>query len=84
MSDLRDMINETHGTAADTLRKALGRAEEEDWHGVLVLALAGDLGARFLKSANLNDMECGGLIRWGTLLTDDAMMEDLTEPEEAL
>ena len=81
---LRDEINETSGTAADTLSKALVRAEEEDWRGVLVLALSGDNGSRFLKSAGLNDMEVVGLFRWASLLAEDRTLEDLTEPEEAL
>ena len=81
---LRDEINETSGTAADTLSKALVRAEEEDWRGVLVLALSGDNGSRFLKSAGLNDMEVVGLLRWASLLAEDRTLEDLTEPEEAL
>ncbi len=81
---LRDEINDTSGTAADTLGKALRRAEEESWRGVLVLALAGDNGSRFLKSAGLNDMEVVGLLRWASLLAEDRTLEDLTEPEEAL
>ena len=56
-SSLRDAINETSGTAVDTLSKALARAGEESWRGVVILALASDNGARFLKSASLNDME---------------------------
>ena len=84
VEDLRDSVNETSGTAADTLGKALARAEEEDWRGVIVLGMSADNGARFLKSATLNDMEAAGLIRWATLLTDEQTMEDLTEPEEAL
>ncbi len=82
--NVEDQINETHGTALDTLSKALVRAEEESWRGVIVLALAGDDGCRFLKSASLNDMETMGLVRWGTLLSDDQSMEDLTEPDATL
>ena len=81
---LRDEINETSGTAADTLSKALVRAEEDDWRGVLVLALSGDNGSRFMKSAGLNDMEVLGLLNWGVLLSEDQTMEDLTEPEETV
>ena len=81
---LRDEINETSGTAADTLSKALVRAEEDDWRGVLVLALSGDNGSRFMKSAGLNDMEVLGLLNWGVLLAEDQTMEDLTEPEETV
>ncbi|KKK74875.1 hypothetical protein LCGC14_2879350, partial [marine sediment metagenome] len=29
-------INETSGTVADTLGKAIARAEEESWRGVIV------------------------------------------------
>ena len=82
--DLRDAVNETSGTAADTLRKALSRSEEEEWRGVIVLALADDNGGRFLCSSALNDMELAGLLRWATLLADDQVMRDLSEPEEAL
>ena len=81
---LRDEINDTSGTAADTLSKALVRAEEDDWRGVLVLALSGDNGSRFMKSAGLNDMEVLGLLNWGVLLAEDQTMEDLTEPEETV
>ena len=77
-------INETSGTVADTLGKAIARAEEESWRGVIVLGMSGDNGARFLLSATLNDMEAAGLIRWATLLTDNQTMEALTEPEEGL
>ena len=79
---LEEQINATEDTATNTLRKALSRAEEENWRGVLILAMAGDDGARFLKSAQLNDMEVVGLVRWASLLADDATLEDLTEPEE--
>ena len=82
--DLRDSVNATSGTAGDTLRKALLRAEEDDWRGVIVLALAADNGGRFLCSSALNDMELAGLMRWATLLADDQVMRDLTEPEESL
>ena len=81
---LEDQINATEDTATNTLRKALSRAEEENWRGVLILAMAGDNGARFLKSAQLNDMEVVGLVRWASLLADDATLEDLTEPEETV
>ena len=79
---IEEQINATEDTATNTLRKALSRAEEESWRGVLILAMAADNGARFLKSAQLNDMEVVGLVRWASLLADDAMLEDLTEPEE--
>ena len=82
--DLRDEINDTSGTAADTLSKALVSAEENDWRGVLVLALSSDNGSRFLKSVGLNDMEVVGLLRWASLLAEDQTMEDLTEPEESV
>lgn len=82
--ELRGAVNETSGTAADTLRKALLRAEEDGWRGVLVLALSGDNGSRFLKSAGLNDMEVVGLMRWGTLLAEGQTLEDLSEPDEGL
>ena len=49
---------------------------------MLILGMAADNGARFLKSAQLNDMESVGLLRWASLLADDATLEDLTEPEE--
>ena len=77
-------INDTSGTAADTLGKALARSEEEGWRGVIVLAMSGDHGARFLKSAALNDMEVVGLVRWAAMLAEDQALQDLTEPEEAL
>ena len=79
---LEDQINATEDTATNTLRKAIARAEEERWRGVLILGMAADNGARFLKSAQLNDMEVVGLVRWACLLADDATLEDLTEPEE--
>ena len=82
--DLRAAVNETSGTAGDTLRKALMRAEDSDWRGVIVLSLSGDNGSRFLKSAGLNDMEVVGLLHWGMLIAEEQTMEDLTEPEEAL
>ena len=82
--DLRDAINDTSGTAQDTLSKALVRAEEQDWRGVIVLALAGDSGARFMASSALNDMEMSGLLRWGTLQADERLLEDNTEPEEGV
>ena len=81
---LRDQINATEDTATNTLRKALSRAEEENWRGVLILGMAADNGARFLKSARLNDMEVVGLLRWASLLADDATLEDLTEPEDTV
>ena len=81
---LADQINNTQGTADDTLSKAMIRVREENWKGVIVLGMAGDNGCRFLMSANLNDMEVMGLVRWGVMLTDDMAMNDLTEPEEAL
>ena len=84
MASLADQINETHGTATDTLSKAMLRVSEENWKGVIVLGMAGDNGGRFLMSKNLNDMEVMGLVRWAMLLTDDMAMADLTEPEEAL
>ena len=84
MGDLREAINETSGTASDTLSKALRRADEEDWRGVLVLALSSDNASKFLKGGTLNDMEALGLLNWGVLLAEDQTMEDLTEPEEAL
>ena len=79
-----DQINEMSGTARDTLSRAMMRAAEEGWKGVIVLGMADDNGCRFLKSATLNDMETMGLVRWATLLADDQSMEDLTEPEESL
>ncbi|MCH8852357.1 MAG: hypothetical protein IID41_06840 [Planctomycetes bacterium] len=79
---IEDQINATEDTATNTLRKALSRAEEEDWRGVLILGMVTDGAARFLKSAQLNDMEVVGLVRWASLLADDATLEDLTEPEE--
>ena len=82
--DLREAINATSGTAADILQKALGKAEEDGWRGVIVLAMAADNGGRFLCSSALNDMELSGLIRWARLLADDQLMRDLSEPEEAL
>ena len=81
---LADQINETHGTAADTLSKAMLRVREENWKGVIVLGMADDNSCRFLMSANLNDMEVMGLVRWAMLLSDDMAMEDLTEPEEGI
>ena len=81
---LADQINETHGTATDTLSKAALRAREENWKGVIVLGMTDDNSCRFLMSANLNDMEVMGLVRWGVMLTDDMAMADLTEPEETL
>ena len=51
---------------------------------MLILGMAADNCARFLKSAQLNDMEVVGLVRWASLLADDATLEDLTEPEESV
>ena len=84
MDMLRDAVNATGDTAADSLRKALSRSEEEDWRGVLVLAMSGDDGARFLKSAMLNDMEVLGLLRWAALVVEDQAGEEMIEPEEKL
>lgn len=84
LRDLEREINEAAGTATDLLRNALAAAEREGWHGVVVLGVAADGGGRFMKSAGLNDWEIMGLVRWGTLLTDDQAMEDLSEPPGGL
>ena len=81
--DFRKAINETTGTANDTLAKALVRAEEEGWRGVVVLAICDD-GCRFLKSSALNDMETLGVLRWGGLIAESQSLQDLHDHPEGV